>query len=367
MKIAYFVHDLNDAAVARRVLMMQAGGLTPVVLGFRRSAAPPDDIHGFPVVDLGRTADARLAQRAGAVARNLFDGGKITRAVRDCDVFMGRNLESLMLAAHASRGRRLIYECLDVHRTLLGSRRLDRAVQWVEARLLPQVQLLLVSSPAFVSEHFAKRKALSAPSLLVENKVIGTDDGLSLSPRLAGPPWRIGWFGMLRCRRTLDLLIALVKASGGAIEVLIAGKVAESEFDDFYGKVSGLPGLDYVGAYTRTDLPDLYRQTHFAWAIDYFEEGLNSSWLLPNRLYEASYHGSIPIALKGVQTAAWLAQRDAGIILADPLPDLLALLQAFTIGDYERERSRLARIATSDLRITQPDCEMLAHALGGVA
>jgi len=367
LKIAYFVHDLNDAAVARRVRMMEAGGLSPVVLGFRRGVASPSDIHGFPVVDLGRTADARLAQRARAVGRNLLAGGKIAHAVRDCDVFLARNLESLVLAARASRGRRLVYECLDVHRTLLGSRWLDRAVQWAEARLLRRVQLLLVSSPAFVSEHFDRRAAFRAPSLLVENKVFATDESLPLSPRISGPPWRIGWFGMLRCRRTLELLTALVKAAGGGVEVLIAGKVAESEFDDFYADVTEVPGLKFIGAYSPADLPDLYRRVHFAWAIDYFEEGLNSSWLLPNRLYEASYHGAIPIALNDVQTAAWLARRDAGIIINDPLPDLLALLQGFSIEDYERERSRMARISISDLRITQPDCISLARALGGAA
>ncbi|MDO8323579.1 MAG: glycosyl transferase family 1, partial [Phenylobacterium sp.] len=64
MKLAYFVHDLNDPAVARRVRMLRAGGAEPVVLGFYRGDAPPDMIAGAEAVDLGRTYDGRLGHRA---------------------------------------------------------------------------------------------------------------------------------------------------------------------------------------------------------------------------------------------------------------------------------------------------------------
>ena len=39
---------------------------------------------------------------------------------------------------------------------------------------------------------------------------------------------------------------------------------------------------------------------HFTWAIDFYEAGANSDWLLPNRLYEGGAHGAVPIALAGV-------------------------------------------------------------------
>ena len=72
LRVAYIVHDINDPAVARRVTMLRAAGAEPVVLGFRRDDRTPADISGAPWVDLGQTRDARLAQRALAVARNLL-------------------------------------------------------------------------------------------------------------------------------------------------------------------------------------------------------------------------------------------------------------------------------------------------------
>jgi len=372
LKVAYFVHDLHDAAVARRVSMMQAGGLKPVILGFRRAAAVPADIGGAPVVDLGRTADARLLQRAAAILRNLVFGRRISQAVQGCAIFVGRNLESLLLAAGAARkqpGARLIYECLDIHRTLLGRKPAHRIIQKIERAYLRRIDLLITSSPAFLSHYFQPRIQLSEAPLLLENKVLRIM-GPSTRPRLvreAAPPWTIGWFGMLRCRKSLDILISLVTRSQGRIKVLMAGKPAYSEIEDFDAVVREIDGLEFCGSYQPDDLVELYRRTHFTWAIDYFEERMNSAWLLPNRLYEGSFHGSVPIALRSVETGAWLLRRDAGILVDDPKRELLELFAALDMAAYEAERVRVERIPLADLVTRQLDCDRMAAAMKGAA
>jgi len=370
LKVAYFVHDLHDAAVARRIAMMQAGGLKPIVLGFRRSPTAPVAIDGAPVVDLGRTADARLGQRAAAVLRNWLFASRIAKAVEGCDIYMARNLESLILAARVAADRRnvrLVYECLDIHRTLLGNRPVDRLIQRIEQSHLDRVDLLVTSSPAFLSHYFTARLPSSEPSLLVENKVLrlGSPASRPVLTRPDGPPWTIGWFGMLRCRRSLEMLSTIATLSGGNLRVLIAGKPAYSEMHDFDRIVAETEGLDYVGPYRPEELPDLYRRTHFAWAIDYFEEGLNSSWLLPNRLYEGSFNGSVPIALANVETGAWLRRRDAGLLVRDPVIEVATLLSGLDMEGYRKEQARLDGIPIADLVTRREDCDALAAALTG--
>ncbi|WCT71886.1 hypothetical protein PQ455_09490 [Sphingomonas naphthae] len=370
MKVAYFVHDLNDAAVARRVAMMQAGGAFPIVLGFRRSETVPATIAGAPAIDLGRTADARLVQRAWAVVKNLLRPWRLRAIGRAADVVIGRNLEALALAATAAGGTRpLVYECLDIHRSLVGTGRAARLVQRVEAWLLARIDLLLVSSPAFHSEYFRARRHLDTPTMLLENKLPAWDaaEGDTPPPPVpapAGPPWRIGWFGMLRCRKTLAMLKEIVRRSEGDIEVLIAGKPAYTEFVDFDAEVRDTPGLTYHGPYKPEDLDDLYGRTHFAWAIDYFEEGLNSRWLLPNRIYEATGHGSVPIALAGVQTAAWLSAREIGLIVQNPIEDVLRIIKPMEPARYMRLHQALARVPIGDLTISRAECVELVQALG---
>ena len=339
--------------------MFCAAGLKVTLAGFAR-AAPPVTVENVTAHCLGRTHDARLMDRMAAVAKAMI----AARAVmRDADILVARNLEMLVLAVMAKRGRPIVYECLDIHRTLTGTGRAARLVQRVERALLRRVDLVLTSSPRFVSEHFARigRK----PTMLVENKVLVLDTARP-QPRAArapGAPWTIGWFGMLRCRRSLTLLSAIAAESAGRIEVVIAGRPSPAEFTDFEAAVAAAPGVRFLGAYTADDLPALYGAVDFAWAIDYFEEGENSTWLLPNRLYESSAHGVVPIALAKVETGAWLKRHHAGLVVDDPRTDLPTRLGTLDEPGYAELRAAVLAIAPNDLIADASDCAALARAI----
>ena len=370
LHVAYFVHNLADAAVTRRIAMLQAGGAEVTVAGFCRDEAAPAMVAGAPAVALGRTHDAALKQRAGQVARNLVQPGTMVAAARGADVIVARNLEMLALARLAQRRAgipRLVYESLDIHRSLLGSGVASTVLRAVERRLMRGADLLLTSSPAFREHYFEPVQHLAVPTLLVENKLLRLDGDLVPEPaRAPGPPWTIGWFGNLRCRRTLTTLIELANRGEGAIEVLIAGKASPAEFPDFAAQIAH-PRIRYVGPYAASDLPELYRQCDFAWAIDWFEDGLNSTWLLPNRLYEAAAFHTVPIALREVQTGRWLAAHDAGLLLesGDPATALLARLRALDAPAYARLRGAVAAIPRAALIADNSDCAALVAALAG--
>src|SRR5207237_1269327 len=102
---------------------------------------------------------------------------------------------------------------------------------------------------------------------------------------------------------------------------------------------------------------------HFAWAIDWFEEGLNSAWLLPNRLYEAQAFGSVPIALRSVETGRWLAQRGAGVLLDDDLGDIDARIADIDQPVYSALRAAVDAIPRSDLIDSEAACIALAQAI----
>lgn len=371
MKIVYFVHDLTDAAVRRRVRMLQLGGAEVVLLGFRRSAEPVAEVEGVRPIDLGRTHNARLGQRAALVAVKLLTAGRLKAATAGADVVMARNLECLAIAAqardHHAPQARLVYECLDIHRALLGSGLASKGLRAVERRLLARCDQVIVSSPAFADRYFTPRQGWPGATLLLENKVLveaGDPARPTPAPLPPPPPWRIGWFGMIRCRKSLDLLVDLATRAQGRIEVLIRGRPSYDVLDDFEAVVARTPGLSFEGPYRPEDLPELYRRVHFTWAIDYFEEGLNSSWLLPNRLYEGGLNGVPAIALGEVETGRWLARRDAGVLIADPARDLPAFFDALTPEDYARRRSAAAAIPVSDLATDAADCRRLVASLG---
>jgi succinoglycan biosynthesis protein ExoL len=374
LKLAYFVHDLTDPAVARRVRMLRAGGADPVVLGFRREPTAPDAIDGAPAVDLGRTHDARLGHRAVKTALAALGARRLAAHLQGAEVVMARTLEMLAVAsaARAAAGARarLVYECLDIHRLMLNPGAKGRALRAAERGLMRRADLLAVSSPAFLEAYFEPVQGLgrgiSVPTLLIENKVLELEPAVhpARADAPAGPPWRIAWMGAIRCARSLDILTDLAARRPDLVEVRIHGRPAYSEFDDFDGRVAALPNVSFGGAYKAGDLPRLYGAAHFAWAIDFMEEGLNSSWLLPNRLYEASRHGAVPIALAGVQTGRYL--RDLGIgVRLERTEDLEAALDRLTPGGYARLRRELATVPPGTFAADAGDCRSMVDALAG--
>ena len=102
------------------------------------------------------------------------------------------------------------------------------------------------------------------------------------------------------------------------MEIILRGRPALTEFEDFHGFVDAQPHMRFEGPYRNPeDLAAIYSDVHFAWAIDFFEEGKNSQWLLPNRIYEGCLHGAIPIALAGTETAAFTQKHGIGIVIPD--------------------------------------------------
>jgi hypothetical protein len=374
LKIAYFVHDLTDPAVARRVRMLKAGGAEPVVLGFRREAEAPAGVAGAPAIDLGRTHDGRFVQRAGLTALNALTAARLAEHVKGAEVVMARMLESLAIAeaarALAAPKARLVYEALDIHRLLVGEGVKSRALRAAERALMRRADLLVVSSPAFLERYYRPMQGvgreLAIPTLLVENKVLelaDEADAPAFDPP-PGPPWRIGWLGAIRCAKSLAILTDLAARRPDLVEVRIWGRPAYSEFADFDAQVRALPNLAFGGSYTAADLPGLYGQVHFAWAIDFMEEGLNSAWLLPNRLYEASRHGAVPIALKGVQTGRYLAEHGFGVTL-ETAAELEAVLERLTPAAYAGLRATVEAQPREAFVAGPDDCRALVAALAG--
>jgi succinoglycan biosynthesis protein ExoL len=369
MDIGYFVHDLADAAVDRRVRMLTLGGATVTRVGFRRRSEPPGAGKGSQAVDLGRTRDGALGQRTLSVATAFSRMGEIGPHVRGADVILARNLEMLLLAARArsrfAPAARLVYECLDIHRLLLSNDPGGRLLRFIETRLWKSVDLLLTSSPAFVRNYFTPRD-FPAPIMLVENKVLVDERGTA--PRFrrpAGPPWRIGWFGMIRCRKSLAMLGELARAADGAVEVVVRGQPSDAVFPNFDAAIADLRHVSYAGPYHNPeDLPDIYADVHFCWAIDYFEHAQNSRWLLPNRMYEGSLYGAVPIALAEVETGRWLAERRAGVLLSGAVErQLVDFFRQLEIADYLRLATGLEAVPRADLMSDRSDCRALVDAL----
>jgi succinoglycan biosynthesis protein ExoL len=293
-----------------------------------------------------------------AAIRAMASSRRWRAGVAGADIVFARNLEMLAIAV-VVRGRietspPIVYECLDIHRLMTRGDWIGAVLRWIEGRLLRSTTLLVTSSPRFIGAYFERFHRVLPPWIVLENKLLADEVTSCRKPIGAlppGPPWRIGWFGVIRCRQSLALLADLVRLSGGRVEVEIRGRPARDVIADFDSVITQTPGLYFGGPYDRaTELGSLYGRVHFSWAIDFYEEGQNSDWLLPNRLYEGSAFGAVPLALANVETGRWLERHGCGILLAAPLDETLQVFfQGLSQAIYGEERARVLGLPRSDL------------------
>ncbi|MEH6772917.1 MAG: glycosyltransferase [Cereibacter changlensis] len=365
MRLLYLAHDLDDAAIWRRAAMLRAGGAEVQVMGFRRRSGP---LPGEAIC-LGRTADARMVQRAGAVLRALLTLGAALKDMPPPEAIIARNPEMLMLAARARQRwpeAALVYEVLDIHRMMLGDGPRPRAMRALERRLLRGASVILTSSPGFIREYFEPFGQTTAPIRLVENKCFFP--GAALPPAQPGPrdgPLRIGWFGILRCAWTLDCLDRITRAEPGRYRIVLRGKPAADQLPDFAEVVAANPDMVFEGPYRAPeDLPAIYADVDLAFLIDRYDAGQNSDWLLPNRLYEGCRHGAVPVVLTGTEVARTLAARGLGVAVPAPQAEAVArVLGSLDRASIERMKAAVAAVPAAVWTTSQAECLDLVEAL----
>jgi succinoglycan biosynthesis protein ExoL len=369
MHVTYFANDLADAAVARRAHMLQVGGASVTLIGFRRTEQPIHRVSGAEAIDLGRTFDARFLDRLTKILWRSLGARRWKDLVTRSDVLLARNLEMAVLADFArlwaGSDARLVYECLDIHGLLLGHGLPSGLLLWWERRLLRRSAALVISSPGFLTNYF-EHLGVSLPTVIVsENKrMTATVDAQRplADLRRHHPPWRLGWFGIIRCAESFEILKNLARHHPDLIDVQMRGRPT-ARLQALIDKDLPLPNMRFNGPYAPSELASIYQECDLAWAIDLWQQGQNADWLLPNRMYDSGFYNCPPVARAGTETARWLDDRAAGVILQNPDQDFEAFIKALTPARYAELKYAVAAIRTTDLVHTVEECRQFASLL----
>jgi hypothetical protein len=350
---------------------MLAGGAHVNLVGFRRSDVENRSVEGCETIDLGRSYPTRLGHRAALIAIHSLRAKELVSNQSKCDAIIATNLDMLFLANRARNSLpirpKLIYECLDIHSTMLSKNPLSLTLRKLERYLLSKSNLVITSSPAFVEHYFKAVQSIRTPILLVENKALCLDKTVtSLPPDLTAseqpPPWRIGWFGKLRARKNLEILIDIARHYPDLVEIEIRG-VPDPTCADLEEVIVGHKNVHFFGSYKAEDLPHIYNRVHFVWCYDFLSENDNSKWLLPNRVYEGGQFGAVAFASPETQTGSWLAKHGIGILLREPAQEMGPFLQNLTYSDYTMLRSKVGRVPRNAFIAEYADCQSLLDAI----
>lgn len=330
MTIAFFGHDSSETVVIKRARAFQAAGATVIGFMFQRERLKEQVKPFWSNIPLGFTVDRNYLSRLPKLLTALGTIWRHRGLLRDADVIYARNIDMMALATAgkwlSGSSAQLVYEVLDVQRVFVGTGIVNKLFRWFERRLLSACDLLVVSAPMFITQYFAPMQKYSGNVYLLENKVSAAQ--LAAASQTVerkppeGPPWIIGWFGTIRCPKSLEILSRLAAASPELVTVHIRGLLSEEDIsrEAMLSVTEGRPNIHYFGPYQNPrDLADIYGQIHFTWAIDYLDAGSNSDWLLPNRLYEGGLYNAISIARAGTGTGEMVAREKLGVALPEPM------------------------------------------------
>lgn len=357
--IAFFAHDSSESTVKKRVAAFQANGSHVVGFMFKRVRGKPASPPAWHNVDLGTTIDRNYLKRLSKLLAAAFKLLKYRDILKRCQIYYARNIDMLLLAILAKRvsGSPAVvaYEVLDVQRVFVGEGMISKALRWAERYLLARSDMLIVSSPEFVSRYFLPYQGYSGPWHLLENKVFATaqllqeaKSGIEIP---AGPPWTIGWFGTLRCVRSLEILCRIADEVGDRVAIHVRGLPSSEDLPVpvIEAACNGRANVIYGGPFASPrDLPAIYGKVHLAWCIDYLDAGFNSDWLLPNRLYEGGLMGVPAMAREPTATSLMVAQKDWGWVFAEPLELTVAeFIKQLDAATYQRKRRGLESMQRS--------------------
>jgi succinoglycan biosynthesis protein ExoL len=215
-------------------------------------------------------------------------------------------------------------------------------------------------------EHYFSRLGVHLPTVIVvENKRVPSADSLQRprpNPGRHEPPWKVGWFGILRCTQSFEVLRDLAVRHPKFLDVELRGRPT-GDVQALIDRHLPLPNMRFQGPYTQADISLLYGERDFTWAVDLWQSGQNADWLLPNRIYEGGFFNCPPIALAGTETARWLTARGAGVVVQDLRGDLETFITTLTPAHYSALKRAVEAIPDGDLAYSVEDCRRITSLL----
>jgi len=344
----------------RRVEAILDVGVRPVVYSFRRGLYEGNRYpSAAQVIDLGRVEDRKYFARLPKLSRALLQIRRTENTFRYPPAFVlafGFDAAVLALAAFP-RAVPLIYEVGDL-RGGDAKGALAWALRSVERRITRRATTLIVTSPGFVSEHYAKLDpACVSKAHIVENKL----SRWFLAVERRSQPVsvandrriRIGFVGNLRYPRTFLPLLDAIGARPGQYELHVYGdghlrnevEAAAQRHDNVH----------YHGAFRNPhDLEEIYRTIDINYVV-YDDDDPNVRVALPNKLYESAFFGVPIVAASRTVFAQRVRALDIGFSVNTTESDFVGrLLDSIGRDEVELCSRSALKVPTADL-VEQPE------------
>ena len=230
-RLVFIGPERTDARSVKRIAALSAEGWEVTGFTFHRDRGQPDPAPVWENIHLGTTYSRRYFQRVWAIVRAFGVMWKHRRRLRGADCLYVINPDNALLALFGRlvcrRRVPLVLEIADIQPAMTRPGMVARVLRWMERWVLRRSQLLLTTSPGFVRHYFEPVQDWKGPVFLLENKVWPSAALVAgRKPRTAPAQegrWTIGYFGVFRCERSVDLICRLAAEFPGLLAFVLRG------------------------------------------------------------------------------------------------------------------------------------------------
>lgn len=308
----------------------------------------------LPSAEVSQTVQARFGHRryAARILPLLFSLPRLSYAFRKADVIYAMGFDLMLLARLAllftPNSPTLVYHVADIRTAQAGDSLVSRILRGFERWMVRRASNIVVTSQAFTDHYFGPYLGVEDEKvLLYENKLyedrVAPRNGVNTSPA-TGDRLTIGYFGVLRCRRTWEIIKQTALQGGDRVHIRVRGipdyllePVLEREAAQF-------DNISLEGRYDpRTDLAGMYDGLDLVFTTaDYELPGPVRNWPRTNRFYEACAYRVPMLDNQGSANSEVIKRERLGLTIPYESPsDAANKILAVTRSDVEGWRENL--------------------------
>lgn len=319
MKITFILPVTSQPRYWKRIKSLERLGCNNKVLAFERKYISIN-INNKDYIIIGKLEHEKYYKRILPFAKSFIT---IKNNIKYADIIYVFGLDMLLLGWAArlfiKKKNEIIYEVGDIRSVLIGNNIQSIFLRWLERYLMKFIGLLIVTSEAYVTEYFKKIQGIkNIKYQVIENKVDSrVIDKLLLKKYIKKRDvLTIGYFGLLNCKRSWEILKNVAIQGGKRIEIRVRGLVMTPK--DLTKEIEKISNITYYGPYIAPDeLPIIYGMVDIIWACYPFNENKvgNWMWARTNRFYEACFFKKPIIAQKGTEDCKVVEKLQIGLCL----------------------------------------------------
>jgi len=319
MNITFILPVTSQPRYWKRIKSLERLGCNNKVLAFERKYIPVNKNNRNYIV-IGKLEKRKYYKRILPFVKAFTT---IRNNIKRADIIYIFGLDLLLLVWVArlfiKKKNKIIYEVGDIRSVLIGDNIHSIFLRWLERFLMKYIGLLVVTSEAYVIGYFKKIQGIkNIEYQVIENKVDSkVFDKLVFTKYIKKRDvLTIGYFGLLRCKRSWEILKKVAIQGGKRVEIHVRGVAIDPK--NLIKDVENISNIVYYGPYVAPDeLPIIYGMVDIIWACYPFNKNKIGNWLWArtNRFYEACFLNKPIIAQKQTEDCKVVEKLQIGLCL----------------------------------------------------